>query len=51
MGKIHKSGGGKRGKFDGGKIPKANLKAGFDKFANVINPNTLNPTKGDPVKK
>ena len=40
MGKILKSSGGKRGKFDGGSVPKANMKAGFDKHARVINPNS-----------
>ena len=51
MGKILRSSGGKRGKFEGGAVPKANMKAGLDKHANVINPNTQNPTKGAPVKK
>lgn len=47
MGKILKSGGGKRGAFNGGKVPKANMKAGLDKHAKVINPNSSPVIKGD----
>ncbi len=50
MGKILKSSGGNRGKFNGGKVPKANMKAGLDQFSKVINPNTLNPNKGAPAE-
>ncbi len=46
MGKILKSSGGKRGKFDGGAVPKANMKAGLDKHARVINPNSSPVIKG-----